>query len=385
MRNIRHLALVLAVLSIAATSWAGQGTITGLTLSPTTAEAGATVTATATGAPSPCGAVFIDWGDGAARTYPTATLPVTETHVYKTAGTYTVRVQGMGNCAGEATARVAIAAPPPRAAAPRLTALALSAAAVEPRTAATITLDGTGQCRLTLDFGDGNKQEMNAALPATVRHTYSVPGQYTLVAVPVAPCEERRQATLQVGPRPPHRITGIQVDRPAGVPPSERSLTILGNGRCSYMLDFGDGNSETREAMLPDTVRHNYPATGRYTVIATARPPCSGEMRSTFVITGDPGRDTGRSSGRDLQGSISGVAVRPQIVRAGQPITITVAGSGTCKIVVDFDDGESRTVTEPLPYRLTYRYQQAGDYEIVVWTDPPCTGGGDAMLRVRRR
>lgn len=377
MRSCCHLALVFTVLSAAGTSLAAQGTITGLTLSPATGETGATVTATATGAPSPCGAVFIDWGDGAARTYPTATLPVTETHVYKAPGTYTVRVQGMGNCAGEVTARVAITAPPAPSAAPRLAAIALNPAAVEPRTAAVITLDGTGQCRLTLDFGDGNKQQINAALPTTVRHTYSVPGQYTLVATPAAPCAERRQATLQVGPRPPQRISGIQLDQPDGAAPSERALTILGNGRCAYNLDFGDGNSEMRDATLPETVRHNYPAAGRYTVVATARPPCAGEMRSTFIV--------GRDAGRELRGAISGVEVRPQVVRAGQPITVAVAGSGTCKIVVDFDDGESRTVTEPLPYRLTYRYQQAGDYEIVVWTDAPCTGGGEALLRVRRR
>jgi PKD repeat protein len=373
MRNFCPAFVILALLGTVSVSSAGQGTITGLTVSPPTADVGATITATATGAPSPCGAVFIDWGDGAARTYATASLPVTETHVYKTAGTFSVRFQGQGNCAGEATARVVITAPKPPPAAPRLTAVVLPDPVVEPRRAATITLDGTGPCRLTLDYGDGNNQEITATLPTTVRHTYALPGRYTVVATPAAPCAERRQAALQVGGRPAQRITGIQIDQPAGAPPTERSITMAGSGRCAYTLDFGDGNTETRDATLPEVVRHNYPAAGRYTVVATARPPCTGDMRSTFVV------------GRDLHGSITAVEVRPQVARAGQPIALTVAGSGTCKIVVDFDDGESRTVTEQLPYRLTYRYAEAGDYEIVVWTDTPCTGGGEALLRVRRR
>ena len=71
--------------------------------------------------------------------------------------------------------------------------------------------------------------------------------------------------------------------------------------------------------------------------------------------------------------------------RVGQPIAVTVAGTGRCKFVVDFDDGESRTLTERLPYRLTYRYVEAGDYEIVVWTHEPCTGAHDALLRIRAR
>ena len=82
--------LVLAFSSVAS---GGQGSVQGLTLSHTTVEAGTTVRATATGT-SPCGAVHIDWGDGTAITYPTETLPVTQTHVYQSGGTFNLRVQG---------------------------------------------------------------------------------------------------------------------------------------------------------------------------------------------------------------------------------------------------------------------------------------------------
>ena len=359
-------------LLLAGASQARAGTITGVTLSPTDAAVGTTVSATATGT-GPCGAVHINWGDGTAITYATETLPVTQTHVYQAAGTFTVRAQGMGNCDGEATARVTITAPPAPPAAPRLNAIELSPPVAPPRTAVAITLQGSGSCRLTLDFGDGNSQDVNGNLPVTVRHTYAVPGSYTIAATPAAPCSERRVATLEVGTRQASRITSIEVAAPAGGPGGLRSITVAGNGRCAYVLDYGDGNSEPRTATLPDVVQHNYPAAGRYTVVATAAAPCSGVARSTILV------------GRNVRGTISRVDVSPQVARQGQPVTVTIAGTGTCRFTVDFDDGESRSVTEALPYRLTYRYAQPGDYEIVVWTDEPCTGQGEALLRIRPR
>jgi hypothetical protein len=359
-----------------------QGAITALTLSPATAEVGATVTATATGSAGPCGAVHIDWDDGTAITYATETLPVKQTHVYKATGAFDLRAQGMGNCLGEARARIVITSPPPPPApppaAPRLTGIALSDSRVPPRTAVAITLEGTGACSVTLDFGDGNSQEIRGALPTAVRHAYPLAGRYSIAATPAPPCSERRVATLDVGSPPSQQISGLDVALPADGSASVRALTVLGSGHCSYTVDFGDGNSDTREGTLPAVVRHNYPAEGRYTAIVTARPPCSGERRATFTI----GR--GLQSG-EPQGSITRVDVRSAVARVGDQLTLTIAGSGTCTFGVDLDDGQSRTLTGRLPYRLTHRYATPGDYEIVVWAHEPCTGGGDAVLRIRRR
>ena len=270
-----------------------QGTITALTLSPATAQAGATVTATVTGTAGPCGAVHINWGEGEAITYATETLPVTKTHVYKSAGTFDLRAQGMGNCLGEAKARIVItappppppppAAPPPPPPAPRLTSITLSEPRVPTRTPVGIRLEGTGACAITLDFGDGNSQEIRAR-PSSVQHAYALPGRYSITATPAPPCAERRVATVDVGtPRPP-RITGLEVTVPADGPPTMRALRILGNGLCPYTVDYGDGNSDRREGTLPDVVRHNYPADGRYTAIVTAGAPCAGERRATFTV-----------------------------------------------------------------------------------------------------
>jgi hypothetical protein len=276
---------------------ARQGTITAVTLSPATAPAGATVTATVTGTAGPCGAVHINWGDGSeATTYATETLPVQKTHVYKTAGTFDLRAQGMGNCLGEAKARIVITAPPPPPAAPppppavpRLTGIALSEPRVPPRTSVSITLEGTGACSVTLDYGDGNSQEIRGTLPTTVKHVYAVAGRYSIAATPAPPCAERRVAILEVGNRQSQRITGLEVSVPPDGPASVRALRILGSGRCAYTVDFGDGNSENREAiLLPDVVRHNYPAEGRYTATVTAVAPCAGERRATFNVGRDP-------------------------------------------------------------------------------------------------
>jgi len=394
-RKFCRLSALLAVIAAATVDLhARQGAVNAVTVAPSPVQAGVTVRATATGTGELCGALNIDWGDGTAITYATSTLPITQTHIYKAAGTFAVRAQGMGNCSGTAATRVVVVEPPPPPApppapapspapsAPRLNAINLAMPFVEPRTAASITLEGSGTCRLTVDFGDGNSQEMNQPLPATLRHTYAVPGRYSIVATPAAPCTERRATTLDVGVRPANRIARVDVETPRGGPTTVRAITVQGAGRCPYVIDFGDGNTETREAALPDVIRHNYPAEGRYTVVANAAPPCSGIERTVFVVgTGGGGRD----SGSPQAGVISGLEVRPQDARAGDQVTVLVNGSGTCTFVVDFDDGQSRRLTERLPYRFGYRYAAAGTYNVVVWTDAPCTGEGDTSIRVRRR
>ena len=292
MRKVCHTATLILLVFWSTQAGAHQGAVTGVTLSPTTVERGATVTATVTGTSGACGAVHINWGDGDAVTHATEYLPVTKTHVYGGGGTFTVRAQGMGNCTGEASARVTVkappAAPPPPASppAPQLTAVTIPSASVEPGSDVSIRLEGSGACPVALDFGDGTRLELDATLPTAVKHPYKAAGRYTIIATPAAPCTERRTAVVDVG--------------------------------------------------------------------------------------------------RKLGGQISGVEIRPAVARPDEPVTITVNGSGTCKIVVDFDDGQDRRVTERLPYRFTYRFPDARQYEIVAWTDEPCSGSGEAIVRVRR-
>ena len=379
----RCLALSFTLVVATAATAAAQGVVTGVTMKPTEAKAGTAVTATATGS-SPCGAVHIDWGDGTAITYATETLPVTQSHVYQTGGTFAIRAQGMGNCSGEARSRVSIAPPPPPPppppqppTPPGLRAVEVSPPTQAPRTPVTIALQGSGTCRVTIDFGDGNDQEVSGALPMSLRHNYPRAGRYTIAATPAPPCGERRTASLTIGEVPSGpQISAIDVARVRDAGGGLRAITVSGSGQCAYTLDFGDGNTEGRNAVLPDVVRHNYPADGRYTISANPVAPCTGGARSVVVI----GRESGGSTGR-----IARIDVQPRWARPNEAVALTVSGAGTCRMKVDLGDGRSREMTGSLPHRFTYRYASPGDYEVFVWTEAPCAGDAASVVRVRRR
>ena len=353
---------------------ATAATITGLTLSPTEATVGATVTAVAQGT-GPCGAVHIEWGDGPGITYATARLPVSQTHVYGTPGTYQVRARGMGNCDGEAGAQVVVRDAP--AAAARLTSVDVAPSAAALRAPVSITVQGSGACTVAVGFGDGTTQEVTGTLPLVLKHEYSRAGTYEIVARPSPPCASTQRARLVVASEDAASLTSLQVSVGRRAAPAQRIIEVGGRGRCSYAIDYGDGSSDTRSTTLPDTLRHNYPKAGRYTIVASAQPPCFGTQRATIEI--------GSTDVAPQPGSLAGLRVTPQVVRPGQPVDVTIAGTGTCRVTVDFDDGESRTVTEALPHRLTYRYAQPGDFEIRAWANEPCRGEADALIRVQGR
>jgi hypothetical protein len=294
MRKVCSSVLVLfstALFISGAASAAQQATINGITLSDGRTRAGTNIVATVTGTSGVCGAVEINWGDGATVTYPTSSLPVRQSHVYETAGTFSVRARGIANCSGDAATQIVIVEAPSRAPAPRLTSLVVPAGPIEPGTATSIGLEGSGACAVRVTFGDGGSVELNATLPTSVRHTYQTTGRYTVMVAPEPPCTETRSATVEVA-------------RPA-----------------------------------------------------------------------DRTQASGKISGIDL----------PATARLGDPVTITINGTGSCRIVVDFDNGEERAVTERLPYKFTYTFKDIGPHEIFVWTDEPCSGSAEKVVRVRGR
>lgn len=97
-------AVVAAALPLAAQ----RGVIRSVTVSPSSAEAGAAVEITVTG-DNPCGAVRLDYGDGTERiTHPLTQVPATIRYVYKEPGRYQVRAEGMGNCDGQAATSIRV-------------------------------------------------------------------------------------------------------------------------------------------------------------------------------------------------------------------------------------------------------------------------------------
>lgn len=268
---------------------AQAGTINKVSASPSAVVTGQTVTFTEEGS-NPCGASNMTYGDGIVITYAITELPAKQTHVYEKAGTYTVIARGMGNCDGEATTTVEVkpaAAPPPAAqlAGPHVTSVEFVPAQGIVRRPVAFVVNGVGQCQFTATFGDGNSRELNAQLPYRFEHTYAVAGTYTTIIRPAPPCSGRFTQLLTVASRATApRVFGLRID--PSPTDAGRPVTILidGNGSCSFAIDFGDGNNDSRTVTLPDRVQHNYPAAGDYVVTVTAIPPCTGSARRALWV-----------------------------------------------------------------------------------------------------
>jgi hypothetical protein len=284
-------ALSFVVLATLAATAQQRGVVTGITLSPNPVGAGTQVTATATGT-NPCGAVFIDWGDGTAITYPITGVPATQTHTYTAGGHFTVLAKGMGNCDGQVKTTIDVTPPPPPPpppppAAPEamITSVDMTPSPALVRRPVDIAVKGRGTCSFSVDFGDGNSQEEIGALPRTVKHTYAVADTYVVIVNPAPPCVGRFTQKLTVTTEPAQpTLTGINVSPARTTAGQPVTIEIIGSGTCSYGIDFGDGNTETRSRPLPDRVQHNYPAPDAYMVAAKAEPPCTGSARATIVV-----------------------------------------------------------------------------------------------------
>src|SRR5262249_13329205 len=142
----------------------------------------------------------IIYGDGTAITYAISSLPTTQAHAYDNPGTYTITAKGMGNCDGEATTRVTVTGSPKPQPSPaaQVTELEMLPNPARVREAVTIAIKGSGTCAFTLEFGDGNTQEINAALPQQVRHVYPAAQAYTVIVRPVPPCSGKFTEQLRV-------------------------------------------------------------------------------------------------------------------------------------------------------------------------------------------
>jgi len=254
-----------------------RGVVTGVRVDRASVDVGAALHVTVSGS-NPCGAAFIDYGDGTAITYAITGLPTTQTHTYQKPGNFVVAARGMGNCDGQVTTRLQVtgqAAPAPPAA-PAITGVSFDPRPGAIRQPVSIAVAGHGTCAFTVSYGDGNQQDFTATLPKTVTHTYAVPNDYTVVVFPAAPCTGKFTDRLQVAARAGIRITDLTLTPSPAVTGQSVTMTIAGTGTCSYKIDFGDGNSEERSKALPDRVYHVYGAPGTYTVVVTGSGPCGG-------------------------------------------------------------------------------------------------------------
>jgi len=255
-----------------------RGVVTGVRADQASVDVGAPVHVTFSGS-NPCGAAFIDYGDGTAITYAITSLPTTQAHACQKPGSFVVAARGMGNCDGQVTTRLQVTgqpAPPPPPAAPAITGVSFDPRPGVIRQPVSIVVAGHGTCAFTVAYGDGNQQDFTAALPKTVTHTYAAPNDYTVVVFPAAPCSGKFTDRLQVATRGGIRITDLTLTPSPAATRQSVTMNVAGTGTCSYKIDFGDGNSEERLKALPDRVFHVYGAPGTYSIVVTGSGSCSG-------------------------------------------------------------------------------------------------------------
>jgi hypothetical protein len=363
-----------------------QGSVTSVAVSPRTIVAGGTVSVTATGT-NPCGAARINYGDGDAITYAITDLPVTQTHVYQKAGSYTITAEGMGNCAGAPTTTVVVSAPPPRPGTPPArSAVTIEHVEITPRPASVhepvaVIVRGTGACAYQVEYGDGTSQQVNARLPEDSHHTYAKPGRYVIIVRPTAPCVGKFTQVLEVeaGPvRPGDRITHVLASPSPGTAGRAVAIAVHGSGRCAYDIYYGDGTAEDVNGSLPRRTRHVYERPGRYAVVVKPQPPCTGDI--TELVQVDDATTPLPQGPR-----IARVTAVPTPAAARRPVTITIDGSGACAFTIDYGDGNSDRESTTLPASLRHVYSAPGFYTVVVVpSDSQCTGSGRVSLRVRR-
>jgi PKD repeat protein len=276
---------VLFVSLLATEGSAGQprGVVTAATVSTTSATVGTPISVSVTGK-NPCGAVHIDWGDGTALTYAIQDLTTTQKHTYETPGNYAIVARGMGNCDGGTTVKVRIDPAPGQPDRPQLSSFTVSIPGPVGSSIG-VTAHGRGTCRMTVDFGDGKSQELNVPLPHTVRHVYSAPGTYNVVANATAPCEGRHSVKMDVGDvEPKARLLGMKIAPNPTATRSRVALTIDGRGTCPITVDFGDGTDQAIKTPLPAQISHTYARSGTYEVFAWAEAPCTGEATGSVRV-----------------------------------------------------------------------------------------------------
>ncbi len=158
------------------------GTITSLGANPSSPLVGQSVTFTVNGSGT-CGSLTLTSGDGASTTLSGA-FPLTTSHAYSSAGSFTATATGITSCTGSASTSVTVS-PPPGA----ITSLKATSSTSLVGDLVTFTVSGTGTCgSLTLAFGDGASTTLSGAFPLTASHTYSTAGTFTATATGTMSC-----------------------------------------------------------------------------------------------------------------------------------------------------------------------------------------------------
>ena len=232
----------------------------------------------------------VQFGDGTSEQV-NAHLPEDTHHTYARAGRYTVIVRPNPPCVGKFSEALQVVegnvAEPGRithivaAPTPGITGQPVS-----------VAVHGSGSCPYDISYGDGSAQEVGGALPQATSHAYRQAGRYAIVVKAQPPCTGKFTEAVQVGETPTGpRITRVSAGPTPAITRQPVNLMVDGSGACTFTIDYGDGNTDSRSMSLPGSLRHVYSGPGTYTVVVTpADPRCTGSGRVTFEVRRQPRR-----------------------------------------------------------------------------------------------
>jgi hypothetical protein len=256
----------------------------------------------------------------------------------------------------------------------------------------TVTLSGTNPCGAAhIIYGDGEAVTYAiSGLPYAHSHVYNKAGTYTITGKGMGDCDGEVTTTVSVtappsappsAPQPPQaappstQITAVEMAPTPGKVGEPVTIAVKGSGTCTYEVHYGDGNAQEVTGELPQLFRHTYAKPESYTVIVKPTPPCTGRFTQVLqVVTAQP-----------QQARIDRVLISPSPVDAGQPVDITVEGSGTCGYTIEFGDGNDESRSAALPDRLRHVYPAAGAYNVIARASAPCAGAARARVDARQR
>lgn len=183
--------LVLAAGAVSTPSGAAQaGRITRIEFRPVPEAEGSGIIISLLGSGS-C-SYTVDFGDGQSERR-TAELPDQFRHAYQADHEYLITATPVAPCKGSARARLDI-----RAIRRGIWGVTVAAGPSAERPEIAATVEGRGECAVTLDFGDGTRQRLEGTLPLSVTHPYEKAGAYTLRAAAEAPCRGDVQIEVDV-------------------------------------------------------------------------------------------------------------------------------------------------------------------------------------------
>jgi len=160
------------------------GAITAVNFDPATALVRRAVKITVNGTRS-C-AFDISFGDGNQQRVSGA-LPQSVEHTYAVADEYPVVVSPIAPCSGGASRRLQVADSSRTPGS--VTRVDVSPAPTRLGVRTLVVVSGTGACRVTIDFGDGENVVLSGRLPLRAYHSYSYDGTVYVSAWPEDPCD----------------------------------------------------------------------------------------------------------------------------------------------------------------------------------------------------